>query len=301
MWNGRTEPAVSILCPTYNHSTYIQSAIDGCLGQVTDFPFELIVRDDASQDGTSDVIRDYSTRYPHIIRPLYETSNTYSKGLSARAAMMPIARGGLIALCDGDDYWTSEHKLQRQVDALRRNANASLCCTDGVSIVDNHVNDVSLFSPKDRPAASDEPTEWNNSTTPLPSTWVFRRDSVDFTAPELGKLANGDTFILRQLQAAGRVLVLPQPMTAYRLHAAASWSTLSDRTRHAQLLNTDLHISGYFFRTRKARLGRANALAAARRALVEIERYHPSARRWLLFYSLLLAAKRLWWWRRKGS
>ena len=48
MWGGHSEPVVSVLCPTFNHKDFIAKTLDGILGQVTDFPFEVIVRDGRS-------------------------------------------------------------------------------------------------------------------------------------------------------------------------------------------------------------------------------------------------------------
>jgi len=42
---------------------------------------EILIHDDASTDGTADIIREYETRYPDIIKPIYQTENQYSKGI----------------------------------------------------------------------------------------------------------------------------------------------------------------------------------------------------------------------------
>lgn len=72
-------PLVSVCCITYNHEPYIAHALDGFLMQKTNFPFEVIVHDDASTDRTAEIIREYEVRFPKIIKPIYETENQYSK------------------------------------------------------------------------------------------------------------------------------------------------------------------------------------------------------------------------------
>ena len=90
------ECKVSVLCTAFNHENYIRDALEGFVSQKTDFPFEVLVNDDCSTDGTADVIREYAARYPDIIRPFYQEENLYSKiGMPAlfAAVFYPNARG----------------------------------------------------------------------------------------------------------------------------------------------------------------------------------------------------------------
>ena len=123
-------PLVSIRCLVYNHEPYLRQCLDGFVMQKTNFPFEAIVHDDASTDGSAAIIREYAEKYPDIIKPIYETENQYSKhdGSLARAmdaAMHPASK--YVALCEGDDYWTDPEKLQIQVDFLERHPDYSMC------------------------------------------------------------------------------------------------------------------------------------------------------------------------------
>ena len=126
------DPLVSIRCLVYNHEPYLRQCLDGFVMQQTTFPFEAIVHDDASTDGSAAIIREYVERYPDIIKPIYETENQYSKrdGSLARimdAAMHPNSK--YIALCEGDDYWTDPHKLQLQVDIMEADESIGLVHT----------------------------------------------------------------------------------------------------------------------------------------------------------------------------
>ena len=120
---------VSILCTAYNHEPYIRDALEGFVSQKTDFAFEVLVNDDASSDGTAAIIREFEEKYPEIIRPFYQVENQFSKGIGYiyENIFYPNARGKYFAFCEGDDYWTDESKLQRQVDFLESHPDYSAC------------------------------------------------------------------------------------------------------------------------------------------------------------------------------
>ena len=119
---------VSICCITFNHRHYIGRAIEGFLKQETDFQYEVIIHDDASTDGTSEIVSQYSERFSDKIFPIIQSENQYSKGIRIGAKYnYPRVRGKYVALCEGDDYWTDPKKLQWQVDYLERNPAIAMC------------------------------------------------------------------------------------------------------------------------------------------------------------------------------
>ena len=121
---------VSVLCTAYNHENYIRDCLDGFVAQKTDFPFEVLVNDDCSTDATTEILREYAAKYPEIIRPFYQEKNLFSQvnmsGLFAKV-FYPNLRGKYIALCEGDDLWCDDSKLQRQVDFLETHPDYSAC------------------------------------------------------------------------------------------------------------------------------------------------------------------------------
>ena len=125
-------PLVAIKCLVFNHEPYLRDCLNGFVMQQTDFPFVAIVHDDASTDHSADIIREYAAKYPDIIRPIYETENQYSKSDGSLGRIMNAAVDATgakyIALCEGDDYWTDPHKLQKQVSFLETHQEYSLCC-----------------------------------------------------------------------------------------------------------------------------------------------------------------------------
>ena len=118
-WTGdKSKPVVSIVCHTFNHVNFLKDALNGFLMQETNFPFEIILHDDASTDGTTEIVKEYSEKYPSIITPIIQTENQWSKGNTPRVFTFPNVNGKYIALCEGDDYWISPKKLQTQIDSF---------------------------------------------------------------------------------------------------------------------------------------------------------------------------------------
>lgn len=123
---------VSICCTAYNHEKYIKDALEGFVNQKTDFSYEVLIHDDASTDGTAEIIREYERKYPALIKVIYQTENQYSKGVHiTKEILCARARGKYIALCEGDDYWIDELKLQKQVDYMEAHQDCRLCFTNG--------------------------------------------------------------------------------------------------------------------------------------------------------------------------
>lgn len=115
------EVMVSICCLAYNHEKYIRQCLEGFVNQKTNFQYEVLIHDDASTDGTADIIREYEKKYPNIIKPIYQVENQYSQGKPINKYLYEKALGRYIALCEGDDYWCDSSKLQLQVEALELN------------------------------------------------------------------------------------------------------------------------------------------------------------------------------------
>ncbi|RBP72689.1 glycosyltransferase family 2 protein [Marinobacter nauticus] len=126
-YNRHLRPTVTVICHSYNHAPYIRQTLESILMQETDFPIEVIVHDDASTDGTAEIIREIVAKEPGRIFPIFQEDNQFSQGNRPSQFTIPKAKGEYIALCEGDDYWIGCQKLQKQVDALRRHPELALC------------------------------------------------------------------------------------------------------------------------------------------------------------------------------
>jgi len=144
-------PLVSICCLTYNHEPYITHCLEGFLMQKTNFPIEILIHDDASKDGTAEIIKEYENHYPDLIKPIFQKENQYSQGRAISSVyQFPRANGKYIAICEGDDYWIDPYKLQKQVDFLEGNPDYGMIHT-AVQVVD-FKNELILISNSPKPS-----------------------------------------------------------------------------------------------------------------------------------------------------
>lgn len=128
-----TPPLVAIHCMVYNHAPFLRQCFDGFVMQQTEFPFVAIVHDDASTDNSADIINEYTTKYPDIFRPIYETENQYGKPGAIFRIMLEAGKDAkYTAFCEGDDYWTDPAKLQRQINFLETHLDYSATADNGM-------------------------------------------------------------------------------------------------------------------------------------------------------------------------
>ena len=227
------EPLVSISCITYNHAPYKKQCLDGFLMQKTTFSFEVLIHDDASTDGTTEIIKDYAQKYPEIIKPLYEEENQWIKGRRGSSEFnFPRARGKYIALCEGDDYWIDEIKLQMQVDFLENNPEYTMCFHSAIQHYENNeIQDAPFSIITDRDYSSIEIFKrWIIPTASV----VYKRFIVDTDLYKSMKsdkrLIFGDTPLFLACSEAGKIRGFSKHMSVYRRHENGTvWRVSLDR------------------------------------------------------------------------
>ena len=122
------EIKVSVLCTVYNHEKFLRKCLDGFVSQKTEFKYEVLINDDKSTDNSKEIIAEYVSKYPQLFIPIYQEVNQFSKGIyMIDDILLPIAKGKYIAICEGDDYWCSEKKLQLQYDYMETHPECSMC------------------------------------------------------------------------------------------------------------------------------------------------------------------------------
>ncbi len=213
-------PLVSIKCMTYNHKDFIAQALDSFLMQKTNFPFEVLVHDDASTDGTDNVIRGYEKKFPKIIKPIYETENQWSKGNGAHHVKIDAqTKGKYIAICEGDDYWIDESKLQKQVLFLEKNTQYSMSCHNAYKI-DMKNNKSCLFNDEKFSIIGPRELilEWHIPTASI----LCKKDIYDKRLPVKKEYVQGDIQIYLASFDKGKIHYINKPMSVYRYNTSCS-------------------------------------------------------------------------------
>lgn len=202
--------------------------------QKTDFPFEVVIHDDASTDSSQDIIREYSDRYPGIFNCILQKENQYSKVKRILANFVfPRAQGKYIALCEGDDYWTDPLKLQKQVDFLESHPDYSMCFHNAMNLYEGQNRPMEQFS-------SIENKEY--FIEDLLNYWMIPTASVVFRTEvirsELYKkvtdasLMFGDTPLFLTCTREGRIMGMSNVMSVYRRNPSGLSSRFSVETYH---------------------------------------------------------------------
>lgn len=119
-----TPMLVSVAVTTYNQEKYIAECLDGILMQKVNFPIEIVICEDCSTDNTLAICREYAEKNS-CIRLIANNPNIgYHKNF---LQLLKECRGKYVALCEGDDYWIDENKLQKQVDLMERHTEYAMC------------------------------------------------------------------------------------------------------------------------------------------------------------------------------
>lgn len=214
-------PLVSVVCITYNQVGYVRECLDGFLMQKTNFKFEILVHDDASTDGTADIIKEYQLKYPDLFFPIYQRENQFSKGVKGILItfVFPMCKGKYIALCEGDDFWTDPNKLQLQVDFLEKNPNYSVCFHPVKVFFENHEKDDSIY-----------PANNNKSDFTLKKLLkanFIQTNSVVYRKQDYSRavtnVSPGDWYLHLYHTQFGKIGFINKVMSAYRRHPGGIW------------------------------------------------------------------------------
>lgn len=236
---ANNDPLVSIVCDTFNQAPYIRDALDGFLRQKTDFPIEIIVHDDASTDSTAEIVRAYEEKYPDLFRCVYRSENMYSRDPKIlEHYVFPMARGKYIAICEGDDYWTSPDKLQKQVDYMEANLDCTLCVC-AADVVDPHGNAVGAVEPyeTDKDVPMDDLIRGGGGFIPTASIVAPTRLAQN-RAPFCDMTDVDDAVLQIWFGANGRTHYFSERMCAYRTAVPGSWTeTFLASNKDARILH----------------------------------------------------------------
>ena len=234
---------VSIISLAYNHASYIRECLDGFMMQKTNFAFEVLIHDDASTDGTADIIREYEAKYPDIIKPIYQTENQYSKGIPIGCTYLyPRAKGKYIALCEGDDYWTDPLKLQKQVDFLESHPDYVMCSHRFKQYIqDEHRFIKDWYTDETEDVVYDLANLINGGWYHHPLSVLFRVSALD-----LGEYnrypKHMDAVLFFHLLKKGKGVMFNEDWAVYRIHKGGVWTMVGLNNQRKQEFQARLGI-----------------------------------------------------------
>jgi len=213
------EVTVSVLMPTYNQEAFIAQAIEGVIMQQTTFKYELVIGEDCSTDSTRSIVCDYKERYPDRIQLLLHNRNlgAFING----DVTLNACRGRYIAMCDGDDYWTDPHKLQKQADFLESNPEYSLCC-GGFESLDEVTDERSVVN---KSCQSSGANGFSFGLDEMQKDWITKTLTVLFRGDALDEYHTKnyvdarDVHVFYHVVKTGRGFYFNEVFGVYRIHA----------------------------------------------------------------------------------
>lgn len=242
------EIKVSVYCLAYNHEKYIRKTLEGFVNQKTDFEYEIIVHDDASTDGTARIIKEYEQKYPNVIKGIYQTQNQSSMRVNKlKTYIYPRLRGVYIAMCEGDDYWSDDQKLQLQYDALEGHEDCSFSVHKTQKILEDGTPtkfcfpsiemDEGVISNVKYAELELVKTNWLFQT----SSYFFRRSVIEeyLTSPYIDIYPMGDSPKILTALLTGNCYYIKRCMSCYRI-SNSDGSTMGSLRKDA---SKEIHFS----------------------------------------------------------
>ena len=240
--SGAIPLKLSVAMITYNQKRFIAQAIESVLAQKVNFDYEIVIGEDCSTDGTRDIILDFKTRYPQRIVPILREQNVGA--IRNFGETIAVCRGQYVAFLEGDDYWTSVDKLQRQVDFLDGHPDRALCCHRVKTLNESGTAEFDVF-----PACAAGTYALGDlleSNFVMTCSAVLRRKLIGPLPNWFFKMKLGDWPLFAMVARYGRIELMDEVMAAYRVHSGSSWSVLPsvvrlrESTRMLKALNKHL-------------------------------------------------------------
>jgi glycosyltransferase involved in cell wall biosynthesis len=230
---------VSVCCTTYNHEKFIAQTVESFLMQETNFRYEIVIGDDCSTDKTSEILRSFKEKYPDKIKLIYPEKNLGAHLNTINSAK--ACEGKYIALCDGDDYWTNPHKLQKQVDFLENNPEYIICC-HYTHVIDIDGNTLHIDpNPK--------PLEYTYHDLLIGKQVETKTATVVYhNIPEVHELFQKPWYLncfaadkmlklFATFNTGKKIYVMPEVMSCYRNHVGGIWSMIREEKRMEMVIS----------------------------------------------------------------
>ncbi|MDQ4044281.1 MAG: glycosyltransferase, partial [Chloroflexota bacterium] len=216
---------VTAIVQSFNHEAYVARALESAVSQRGVGTYEVLVGDDASTDGTRDVIEAYARRYPDLIRTVLPPRNMGGAGKVLFSELIRLSRGDYIAVLDADDYWTSDEKCRIQADYLDRNPQCSMVFHNVMRQHEGDRRQDRLFNPPRQPTRITRSHLYRYNPVAACSP-MFRREVISPLPEWYFDSPWGDWPLYFLASEAGEIHYLPDVLGAYWIHDAGVYSGL---------------------------------------------------------------------------
>lgn len=297
--HGAHLPLITTAIITFNHKPYIAAALESAMRQNGAFRREIIVSDDGSTDGTAEIVSEYARRYPHLIRNISEKTNV---GISANVRRcLAVAKGDFIAPLEGDDYWTDDEKLARQIGFLMDHPECPMVFSR-IAVRNDTRPVLRYLRSQDRlPELMTGRDFFNTGSSSVIvnfSCCLFRRESLQglpecIWLPRLSEIA-----LAFYLERRGPIGFMSKPMSVYRMHTGSVWQGAEFAVRRLQEINcrkTALRVCDPKYADDfKGEIVRINEMRNSRMLFRGEGRFRVLG----ILVALLPYGVVVWWWRR---
>ena len=226
---------IGIIVLTYNQESLLPKCLDSILAQDTLFSFKIYVVDDASTDRNRDVIQDYITRFPTKVEGLFHQTNQYQNGLSPEFPLMEKINVTFFAFCDGDDFWLTTDKLQKQAELFLRDPDLAIVHT-GYKLGVVESNQLTFKSRNQRDILKAHKTmtaeDFILGNNVKKSTAMVRKSTIDFNfLSKIDGQEAQDWLLCISCAVNGGIKYLEEETTVYRVSDLASFQKKSQLER----------------------------------------------------------------------
>ena len=274
---------LTICCLTYNHEKYIRKTLEGFLKQKTKYNFRIIVHDDASTDSTQLIINEFTQKYPEKFITIFQKENQYSKGIRIYDNFIsPIINTKYIALCEGDDYWCDENKLELQLEYMENNPECSLCIHNTLMISENgeSLNKTFNYIGVSKKISIEELIMKSICQT---SSYLYRSEYRNVPA-DLRVPGIGDYPLRLWLALHGAVFYIDRVMSCYRVGVVNSWS-LINKTNVDQQVNHNINMINFYNNVNKYTNYKYRRAIQIKIATYEYNNIQITKRYWKIFFN----------------
>lgn len=216
-----THMKLSVMMITYNQERFIAQALESVLAQRVNFDYEIVIGEDCSTDGTREILMQFSRRYPNRIVLLLRDTNVGA--MRNFEAALAACRGQYLALLEGDDYWTSPDKLQRQVDFLDDHPDYAICCARARVMDEIGTASAVILPPNSADTYTIEDLLEENFIATC--TVMYRWGSVDTIPGWFREMKMGDWPLHALVARSGKINLMDDVMAVYRMHPGGIWSS----------------------------------------------------------------------------